>query len=366
MFSKRVERLNPYVPGEQPKDRVYIKLNANENPYPPSSKAIEDISIFVKNNAMKLALYPDPDSSDLRIAIAEHLNKTGGCMNNPQKLETPITKDMIFCGNGSDEVLSFAFYSFFDKLIIPEHTYSFYPVYCDYYGIDLEKIPLNSDFTINKELMLEKVKYTNGTIFANPNAPTSLSLSNDEIREMLKKFPKEKVLIVDEAYADFSDESVLSLLNEFENLVVVRTFSKSMSAAGMRLGYLVANEKIITLIKTAKNSFNHFPVDVVTQQMGIYSCKDTDYYIDCTKKIVKTRQDFSQFLIENGWFIYESKTNFILAKKEGLAGKEIYEKIKQNGILVRHFSTKGIEDFVRISVGTNEQMEELKQIMKNL
>ncbi len=366
MFSKRVENLHPYIPGEQPKDRDYIKLNANENPFPPSPKVMEEISNFVKTAGMKIALYPDPDSTELRIAIAEHLNKTCGCMNNPQELKNPVTKDMIFCGNGSDEVLSFVFYTFFDKLIIPEHTYSFYPVYCDYYGIELDKIPLNSDFTINKELMLKKVKSASGMIFANPNAPTSLSLTNYEIRTMLKNYPKDKVFVVDEAYTDFSDESVLPLLTEFENLVVVRTFSKSMCGAGMRLGYLVANEKIISVIKTAKNSFNHFPIDTITQKIGIASCKDTDYYIDCTKQIVETRQDFCEFLKENGWTFYESKTNFVLAKKDELSGKEIYEKIKEDGILVRHFSTKGIEDFVRISIGTKNQMEQLKQIMKTL
>ena len=366
MFSTRVNKLNPYVPGEQPKDREYIKLNANENPYPPSPKVISEISNFVDSNGIKLALYPDPDSTELLTEIAEHLNKTGGCMNNPQKLKSPITKDMVFCGNGSDEVLSFVFYAFFDKLIIPEHTYSFYPVYCDFYNINLEKIPLNKDFSINKELMLEKVKSASGMIFANPNAPTSLSLSNDEIRTMLQNYPKDKVFVVDEAYADFADESVLSLLDEFENLVVVRTFSKSMCSAGMRLGYLVASEKIISVIKTAKNSFNHFPVDAITQKAGIASCKDTEYYVDCTKKVVNVRQDFCNFLHENGWFFYDSKTNFILTKKDGISGKEVYEAIKKQGILVRHFSTKGIEDFVRISVGTKEQMEALKQIMKNL
>ena len=366
MFSTRVNKLNPYVPGEQPKDREYIKLNANENPYPPSPKVISEISNFVSSNGMKLALYPDPDSTELLAEIAEHLNKTGGCMNNPQKLKNPITKDMVFCGNGSDEVLSFVFYAFFDKLIIPEHTYSFYPVYCDFYNIDLEKIPLNKDFSINKELMLEKAKSSSGMIFANPNAPTSLALSNDEIRTMLQNYPKDKVFVVDEAYADFGDESVLSLLDEFENLVVVRTFSKSMCSAGMRLGYLVASEKIISVIKTAKNSFNHFPVDAITQKAGITACKDTEYYVDCTKKVVKVRQDFCNFLQENGWTFYDSKTNFILTKKDGISGKEVYEAIKKQGILVRHFSTKGIEDFVRISVGTKEQMEELKQIMKNL
>ena len=378
MFSTRVNKLNPYVPGEQPKDREYIKLNANENPYPPSPKVISEISNFVSSNGMRLALYPDPDSTELLAEIAEHLNKTGGCMNNPQKLKNPITKDMVFCGNGSDEVLSFVFYAFFDKLIIPEHTYSFYPVYCDFYNIDLEKIPLNEDFSINKELMLEKAKSASGMIFANPNAPTSLALSNatepslfvrdsnDEIRTMLQNYPKDKVFVVDEAYADFGDESVLSLLDEFENLVVVRTFSKSMCSAGMRLGYLVASEKIISVIKTAKNSFNHFPVDAITQKAGITACKDTEYYVDCTKKVVNVRQDFCNFLQENGWTFYDSKTNFLLTKKDGISGKEVYEAIKKQGILVRHFSTKGIEDFVRISVGTKEQMEELKQIMKNL
>ena len=230
----------------------------------------------------------------------------------------------------------------------------------------MEKIPLNKDFSINKELMLEKAKSASGMIFANPNAPTSLALSNDEIRTMLKNYPKDKVFVVDEAYADFGDESVLSLLDEFENLVVVRTFSKSMCSAGMRLGYLVASEKIISVIKTAKNSFNHFPVDAITQKAGIAACKDTEYYVDCTKKVVNVRQDFCNFLQENGWVFYDSKTNFILTKKDGISGKEVYEAIKKQGILVRHFSTKGIEDFVRISVGTKEQMEALKQIMKNL
>ena len=365
-FSSRVANLNPYIPGEQPKDREYIKLNANENPYPPSPNVVEELSHFIKNNEMKIGLYPDPDSTELRKSIAEHINKTGGCMNNPQKLKNPVSENMIFCGNGSDEVLSFVFFTFFDKVIIPEHTYSFYPVYCDYYGIKLEKIPLNSDFTLNKKLMLEKSKESSGLIFANPNAPTSLTLSNDEIRTMIKNYPKDKVFVVDEAYADFSNDSAIPLLEEFDNLVIVRTFSKSMCGAGMRLGYLVASEKIISVIKTAKNSFNHFPVDSLTQCFGINSCKNTDYYIECTKKIVNSRQDFCEFLKNNNWFFYESSTNFVLAKKDGLQGKQIYEAIKKEGVLVRHFSTKGIEDFVRISIGTECQMEKLKQIMSTL
>ena len=370
MLANRLKTLNPYKPGEQLKDREYIKLNANENPFPPPKAVEKAVFELVDKNLKALSLYPDPDSTDLREKIADFLNETGGVLANAEhaknQLDFKITPDMIFCGNGSDEVLSFVFYAFFDKLIIPEHTYSFYPVYCDFYNIDLEKIPLNKDFSINKELMLEKAKSASGMIFANPNAPTSLALSNDEIRTMLQNYPKDKVFVVDEAYADFADESVLSLLDEFENLVVVRTFSKSMCSAGMRLGYLVASEKIVSVIKTAKNSFNHFPVDAITQKAGIAACKDTEYYVDCTKKVVNVRQDFCNFLHENGWFFYDSKTNFILTKKDGISGKEVYEAIKQQGILVRHFSTKGIEDFVRISVGTKEQMEDLKQIMKNL
>jgi histidinol-phosphate aminotransferase len=208
MLANRLKTLNPYKPGEQLNDREYIKLNANENPFSPPKEVAEAVSNLLNTNIKSLSLYPDPDSTDLRIEIAKFLNKTGGVLANIQdaknKLNFEITPEMIFCGNGSDEVLSFVFYAFFDKLIIPEHTYSFYPVYCDFYNIDLEKIPLNKDFSINKEMMLEKAKFASGMIFANPNAPTSLALSNDEIRTMLKNYPKDKVFVVD-LDSDYND-----------------------------------------------------------------------------------------------------------------------------------------------------------------
>ncbi len=370
MFSKRLEKLNPYVPGEQPKDRVYIKLNANENPYRPSEKVAQTISDFVKSQPEKMGLYPDPDSSELRKAIAEHLNITGGCMNNPKKLSHEISADMIFCGNGSDEVLSFVFYTFFDSdkaLIAPTHTYSFYPVYCGYYGIPLKTIDLNPDFTLNTDEMLKNARESsNGIIFANPNAPTALKLTVSQIAQMLKNYPEDKVFVVDEAYTDFSDESCLELLHDFSNLLIVRTFSKSLSFAGQRLGYCIANPELINAMTRSKNSFNHFPVDNITQRAGIASCKDTPYYIDITKKVVATRERFCNFLKEEGWFFYPSSTNFVLTKKEGFSGQDIYKKIKEDGILVRHFSTAMIEDYIRVTIGTDEQMDKLMETMKKI
>ncbi|MGP1587750.1 MAG: pyridoxal phosphate-dependent aminotransferase [Treponemataceae bacterium] len=384
MFSKRIAKLNPYVPGEQPKDKVYIKLNANENPYAPSPNVALSVKNFVSEYLQKMAFYPDPDSFELRKAIAKHLNETGGCMNscrfqdamqdkNTQEksyFEFKISPEMIFCGNGSDEVLSFIFYTFFDSdknLIIPAHTYSFYPVYCAYYDIPLAKVDLNKDFTIDTKKMLELAqKNCGGMIFANPNAPTALTLCKEQVREMLKNYPTDKVFVLDEAYADFSDESCLSLLFEFKNLVIIRTFSKSMCFAGMRLGYCVANPELIEKIFVVKNSFNHFPVDVIAQIAGISACSDTSYYVDITKKIVRTRNEFSKFLKQNSWNFLPSSTNFILASKCGFDGKFIYENIKNDGIIVRHFAEKRIGDFVRITIGTDQQMQLLQKSMEKL
>lgn len=367
MFSQRISNLNPYVPGEQPKDRVYIKLNANENPYSPPKEVVNNVSAFLQKNPQMMALYPDPDCEELRENIANHLNQTGGCMNNPKPLKNKINPKMIFCGNGSDEVLSFVFYTFFDSekpLIAPLHTYSFYPVYCGFYKIPLQTVPLNSDFSLNTDEMLKQAsKNSTGMIFANPNAPTAKALSVSKIKEMIDNYPKDLAFIVDEAYVDFSTESVLDLLKDYENLVVIRTFSKSLSFAGMRLGYAVANEKLIDAIMVTKNSFNHFPVNAITNRAGIEACKNTDLYIKATKEIVNTRNDFCDFLKKNDWFYYESSTNFVLVGKKGFTGKEIYQFIKEQGILVRYFNIQDISDYVRITIGSKEQMDMLKQVM---
>jgi len=371
MISKRVLSLNPYVPGEQPKDRPYIKINANENPYPPSKKVFTAIKKYLKKNKKSLARYPDPESHALKEAIAKMLNETRGFLSaSEMSPQLEIKPEMIFCGNGSDEVLSFVYYAFFDSdhpLIVPEYTYSFYPVYASYYDIELKKIPLKEDFHLDTKTMLEfaQKNAVSGMIFANPNAPTSLALSTDEIRSMLLVYPKEKVFVVDEAYVDFSDETALTLLSEFQNLVIIRTFSKSFSFAGMRLGYAVANPNLIEALTRVKNSFNHFPVDCITQEAGIASCEDVGYYKETAMRIKNTRQVCVEKMRELGWFCFSSKTNFILAKKEGYAGKDLYEKIKNKGFLVRHFASPLVQDYVRITVGSEKEMRAFLELIKD-
>ena len=382
MISERMKNLHPYVPGEQPKDRVYIKLNANENPYPPAPEVIKATGAFVKKNPMKLALYPDPDSLSLRASIADMLNKTGGVLcrasvsgkkcepAQEDKIPFVVTPDMIYAGNGSDEVLSFVFYAFFDsanRLVLPDFTYSFYPVYAGFYNIPTDVIPLNADWTLDTAEMLSRAKANgSGIIFANPNAPTGRGLTRDEVRAMIKSADSDKVFVVDEAYCDFGGESCIPLLSEFRNLVIVRTFSKSLCSAGMRLGYIVANPELVNTVTTVKNSLNHFPVDAVAQAAGKAACENPWYYAECARKVACERDDFIRFLSENGWNVIPSQTNFVFAQKPGMGGEEVYQRIKQEGILVRHFSTKGIEDYVRITIGTKKQMNELKRVIGRL
>ena len=385
MLSKRLENLHPYVPGEQPKDRDYIKLNANENPYPPSERTAKAVSALLEAQSKRLALYPDPASETLRDAIAEMLNHTGGVLCTAQiegegdfacrpskadAIDFEVTRDMIFCGNGSDEVLSLVFYTFFDAetpLVLPEHTYSFYPVYAGYYGIPLDKIALKSDWSLDTDKMLSEAQTNNSAlIFANPNAPTGRALTRSEIRAMLEKAPSDRAFVVDEAYVDFGGESAIALLKDFKNLVIVRTFSKSMSLAGLRIGYVVANPELIGALETVKNSFNHFPIDVLAQTAGEAACKDVAYYAANAKKIVLERDNFCDWLKERGWSVIPSAANFVFAKKDGKGGEELYRAIKAQGVLVRHFATAGIEDFLRITIGTAQQMNALKAAMENV
>ena len=380
MISNRMKNLHPYVPGEQPKDRVYIKLNANENPYAPSTKVQDAVVDFVKNNPMKLALYPDPDSLELHAAIAEMLNKTGGVLCNAvvdgedvkpsekDKIPFTVTPEMVYSGNGSDEVLSFVFYAFFDsgkKLVLPEFTYSFDPVYAGFYNIETDVVPMKKDWSLDTNEMLNRAsKNGSGLIFANPNAPSGIGLSRAAIREMLLKADKDEIFVVDEAYCDFGGESCIPLLEEFKNLLIVRTFSKSLCGAGMRLGYIVANPELINYVTTVKNSLNHFPIDAVAQIAGVAACKNPAYYCECAKKVAEERETFQNFLSEKGWEYIPSKTNFVLVRNPKVSGEQVYQKIKKEGILVRHFSTKGIEDYVRITIGTKEQMDALKKAME--
>lgn len=382
MISSRMKNLHPYVPGEQPKDRIYIKLNANENPYPPSKKVQKKVINFVKHNPMRLALYPDPDSLELHAEIAKMLNQSGGVLCNAtvngkkvqpsenNKIPFTVTPEMIYSGNGSDEVLSFVFYAFFDsdkRLVLPEFTYSFYPVYAGFYNIKTDIVPMQKDWSLNTDEMLSRAKKNgSGLIFANPNAPSGIALPRQKVREMLLSSDQNEIFVVDEAYCDFGEESCIPLLAEFKNLIIVRTFSKSLCGAGMRLGYIVSNPEIVNYVTTVKNSLNHFPIDSVAQIAGIAACQDLPYYCECAKKVVQERESFENFLKEIGWEYIPSKTNFVLAKNPNVSGKKVYDEIKKQGILVRHFDTKGIENYVRITIGTKEQMNALKNAIKNI
>ena len=381
--SERMKGLNPYVPGEQPKDRVYVKLNANENPYAPSPAVIKAVTDFVNTQPRKLALYPDPDSNELHAKIADMINKTGGVLcrahtasdgtvspDERDRIPFTVTPDMIYSGNGSDEVLSFVFYAFFDsgkKFVMPQFTYSFYPVYAGFYNIPMDQVPLKDDWTLDTDEMLARVKNNGGgLIFANPNAPTSLGLTREQVRQMLLRANPDKIFIVDEAYVDFGGESCIPLLKEFPNLLIVRTFSKSLCAAGMRLGYVVASPQLINTITTVKNSVNHFPLDAVAQVAGCVACENPAYYADCARNVAEERDKFYNFLKSRGFYVLESKTNFLFARHPSIGGEELYKRVKEKGFLIRHFATPGIEDFVRITVGTPEQMEGLKKLFEEL
>ena len=380
--SSRIQNLHPYVPGEQPKDRVYIKLNANENPYPPSKKVQKAVMDFVQNNPEKLGLYPDPDSLELHAAIADMLNKSGGVLcrakcdgdevhpADEDKIPFTVTPEMIYTGNGSDEVLSFVFYAFFDsskKFVMPQFTYSFYPVYAGYYNIPMDQVPLKEDWSLDVDEMLKRAGNNGGgIIFANPNAPTSLGLSREQVRQMIKKASPDEIFIVDEAYVDFGGESCIPLLAEFKNLVIVRTFSKSLCGAGQRLGYIVSSPELVNIVTTVKNSVNHFPIDAVAQVSGTAACRDVPYYVETSRKVVEEREKFYNFLKEKGFYVLKSQTNFLFAKHPEIGGDELYKRVKEHGYLIRHFNTPGIEQFVRITVGDAQQMSGLREVFEDV
>jgi histidinol-phosphate aminotransferase len=351
MLTERLKRLSPYVPGEQPQDRTYIKLNTNENPYPPTPK----IGPFLKSFEIeRLRLYPDPLFGTLREAIAKRFH-----------IDTP----RVFVGNGSDEVLAFAFYAFFDsdrgKLLFPEFSYSFYPVYCDFYGIEYRKISLNENFSIEINDYLGE-KRSCGIVFPNPNAPTGIVLPLKKIIELLERYPQDRVVVIDEAYIDFGGESAVSLIERFKNLLVIRTFSKSMSLAALRLGFAMGDENLINALFAVKDSFNSYPADLIAQKIGEIAIEDADYYAAITRKIIHTREFLSKTLKDLGWRVLPSGANFIFAGKKGLSGETVYRRLKEEGILVRHFNTKGIGDFVRITIGTDDEINTLLESIKKL
>ncbi|MFT5504812.1 MAG: histidinol-phosphate aminotransferase [Gammaproteobacteria bacterium] len=331
--------MDPYGPGEQPGNRVFKKLNTNENPYPPAPGVKTAIEQF---NANDLKLYPDPESVELRQALADYHH---------------LDVNQLFVGNGSDEVLAHAFFAFFQQthpLLFPDISYSFYPVYCGLYGIEFNTIKLNTRFEIDIE------DYSNpygGIILPNPNAPTGIALPLESIRRLLVN--SRSVVIIDEAYVDFGAESAISLINEFEHLLVIRTFSKSRSLAGLRLGYAMGSSALINGLNRVKNSFNSYPVNRLTTRIAIASIEDEDYFKQSCDLIINSRESLSKNLKTLGFAVFPSKSNFLFVHHPGQNALVLAGKLRDIGILVRHFKADRIDQCLRITVGNESECEAL-------
>ena len=346
-WNEKIKMIAPYVPGEQPKDKKYIKLNTNENPYPPSDKVINKIKTMKLED---LKLYPDPDVSALSEIIAEYFS---------------VNKNQIFIGNGSDEILAFIFMTFFnagDKVYYPDITYSFYPVYSDLFNLKEVKIPLTDDFKIE----ISKYFGLDGhIIIANPNAPTSIALKLSEIEEIVKNNPNQLV-VIDEAYVDFGAESAISLVNKYDNILVVQTFSKSRSLAGMRLGYSIGSENIIEGLNRLKFSFNSYTIDRISIEAGIESFKDDEYFRKGNEKIIETRKKTAEKLKKMDFIVLDSSANFIFISHKRIYAQDLYKTLKDKGVLVRYFSKDRIDNYLRVTIGTDEEMEVFIEKLKEI
>ena len=348
-FSNRFDKLVPYTPGEQPKEMKYLKLNTNESPWQPSKKAQERVAKALSH----LELYSDPDCTELVKKACELYD---------------IEKDEILFGNGSDEILNFAFAAFCDDehpAVFPDITYGFYPVFANMNRVPYEEKPLAEDFSIN----VSEYMGINKTIFlANPNAPTGIALPAETIEEIVKSNPN-SVVVIDEAYVDFGAKSVAGLIHKYENLLVVQTFSKSRSMAGARLGFAIANSKLIADLNTIKYSTNPYNVGSMAQAAGIGAFEDEEYTRENCKKIAENREYFVARLNDLGFEVLPSTANFVFAKHPKFSGKKLYEELKKIGILVRHFDKPRLMEYNRITIGTRQQMDELcsgiEKVMKN-
>ena len=350
LFNSCYENLTPYVPGEQPQDRAYIKLNTNESPYPPAYSLKSDFDMeFIKG----LKLYSDPDVKELKEAIAEFYD---------------LDKKEVFIGNGSDECLYYSFMAFGGAGVsFPDITYGFYKVYADVNHLRANVIPLKEDFSIDAG------DYKNlGTaiIIANPNAPTGLMLSLIEIREILEN-NKNNVVIIDEAYIDFADEksSAVSLISEYDNLLVIQTFSKSRSLAGARVGFAMGNEGLIAGLDRIKFSTNPYNVNTLSMKMAVEGIKNTGYFYENCNKIKETREFTKNELEKLGFKVLDSRANFLFVRTDKVSGSRLYEELKSRGILIRNFNDERIKEYNRITIGSMEEMkifiEKVKEIIKN-
>ncbi len=337
--------LVPYTPGEQLNDKKYIKLNTNESPYPPSPKVKEVLSGGLIDN---LKLYSDPELKALKSAIAQHFG---------------VESENVFCGNGSDDVIAFSIMAFCGnggELCCPDITYSFYPVYCDLFSVNLIQKPLKDDFSIDVN---DYIGINKNIIIANPNAPTGLVLTVDEIEKIVASNP-DNVVIIDEAYVDFCTESCVGLLSKYKNLIVTQTFSKSRSLAGLRLGFALGDKELIEDLEKLKFSFNPYNINTLTVTAGAAAITDIDYYKECNKKTVEIRENTKKMLADCGFTCLDSQSNFIFAKHDKIPAQQLYLKLKENGVLIRYFNKPRISDYVRITVGDEEQMARLLELIE--
>lgn len=347
-WSKRIRDMVPYVPGEQPKGQTFVKLNTNENPYPPSPAVVNAMQTSVDD---ALRLYPDPQCSQLREAIAQYHG---------------LTADMVFPGNGSDEILAFCFQAFFDDqkpLRFSDITYSFYPVYANFFSIPHEEIPLLADFSLDIPAYCQGD--SGGIAIANPNAPTGLSPALDDLRRVLDANPH-CVVLVDEAYVDFGGTTVVPLIQDYPNLIVVRTLSKSRSLAGLRLGYALGQPDLIAALCCVRDSINSYTVDRLAQVGGTAAMEDVAYFEEKRQQIMDTRAVTSQRLEALGFQVLPSSANFLFVRHPQHSGKELLDGLRAKGILVRWFNLPRIDNHLRISVGTDGEMEALCQAMTQL
>ena len=346
-FLKRLRRIDPYVPGEQPQSDDIIKLNANENPYPPAPGVQQALRDF---DASRLALYPDANGKALKTALA---NRFG------------LKPSQVFLGNGSDDVLALAFQSFFcsdEPVLYPDITYSFYPVWCDLFRIPYETVPLDENFCVN---IRDYDRPNGGIVLPNPNAPTGRGVSLAFLEDLLQH-NADCVVIIDEAYVDFGAQSAVPLIEKYKNLLVVQTMSKSRSLAGLRIGYALGSETLIATLEAVKNSYNSYTMDAVALAAGEAAVADEAYFQETCRKVVATRERTADALRELGFAVPPSLTNFLFVTHPDKNASDIFAALRERGIFIRYFKLPRIDNYLRITVGTDEQMDRLIDALRAL
>ena len=345
-WSPRIRDMIPYTPGEQPQGQPFIKLNTNENPYPPSPRVLEAVR---QAAAGSLRLYPDPESAALRDAVAGRYG---------------LKREQVFAGNGSDEVLAICFQAFFDPertILFPDVTYSFYPVFAGLYGLSWREVPLDEQFRVH----VSDYRGSGGVVLPNPNAPTGLGLPLEDIQALLESNPR-SVVLIDEAYVDFGAASAAALVGRYPNLVVVQTLSKSRSLAGLRVGFALADADLIAALECVKNSFNSYPLDRLAQAGALAALEDRDYFQQTTEQIIRTRDTVIPRLRALGFQCLPSSANFLFLRHPGTPAKVLLDGLRERGILVRWWDKPRISDYLRVTVGTREEMRALCQALAEL